>query len=317
MSVKVLLFGDVGIDDTMALIYAYFKEEVELVGVVADYGNVPRKRAVLNVRYLSRLFGISEKKVKIIGGAEKPFSGETPAYSPEIHGKYGLGPIVPPDLPDGVIENFFEIVNIIKQHQEELVVVNIGRLTSLATMFILYRELMRTIKSFYIMGGAFWVPGNITAVAEANFYADPIAAKTVLTHAHNVTIIPMNVTEKAIVTPEMVDYIAYIGKAKIVKPLLDYYYNFYKKRNPHVQGSPVHDALTLMATINEEMFGFRNLPVQIVQDQKGAARGQSIADIRPYLNPENGGGKEHRIAFTLDYPKFYREFMSIMTGEAF
>src|SRR5699024_10094 len=104
---------------------------------------------------------------------------------------------------------------------------------------------------------------------------------------------------------------------KIIKPLLDFYYDYYKKRNPHIQGSPVHDALTLMATIHEDMLGFRKLPVHIVQQQDEVAKGQSIADIRPYVNPENENGKEHRIAFTLNYPKFFKEFMTVMTGEPF
>ncbi len=29
----------------------------------------------------------------------------------------------------------------------------------------------------HLHGGAFFYPGNVTAVAEANFYADPYAAK--------------------------------------------------------------------------------------------------------------------------------------------
>src|SRR5699024_10521937 len=139
------------------------------------------------------------------------------------------------------------------------------RLTSLAIRFILYQRLMSNVKDYYLMGGAFWVPGNVTAVSEASFYADPISASIVLTSAHDVTIIPLNVTVQAIVTPQMVDYINQVGKVKVIKPLLDYYYDFYKKRNPAVQGSPVHDALTLMAIIHEDMFEFTTLPVTIVQ----------------------------------------------------
>ncbi|WP_099159936.1 nucleoside hydrolase [Virgibacillus ndiopensis] len=318
MQKKVLLFGDIGIDDIIALNYGYFKDQVDIIGVVADYGNVPRERAIASVHYLSDIFNVSEEEVSIISGAEVPMTGEIPKFFPEIHGEYGLGPIIPSEVYNGdITENFFEIVKIIEEYQDELVIVNIGRLTSLATMFILYRELMSKVNSFYIMGGAFWVPGNITPVSEANFYADPIAAQIVLRYAHNVTIIPLNVTKYAIVTPEMVNYIDYIGKTKIVKPLLDYYYDFYKKRNPNVQGSPVHDALTLMATIHEDMFTFNNLPVQIVQSMTGDARGQSIADIRPYTNEEKEVEKTFRIALKLDYEKFYSEFMSLMTGEEF
>ncbi|WP_404454162.1 nucleoside hydrolase [Virgibacillus necropolis] len=315
MTQKVLLFGDIGIDDTVALIYAHLNEQIEVVGVVADYGNVPQDKALANVRYIKELFNIPDE-LAIISGAELPMTGEKPKFFPEIHGEYGLGPIIPSTAnQDYEIENFFQIVDIIKKYQEELIIVNIGRLTSLATMFILYQTLMSKVKGFYIMGGAFWVPGNVTAVSEANLYADPIAAKIVLEQAHNVTIIPLNVTLQAIVTPQMVDYIANIGKAKIIKPLLDYYYDFYKSRNPTIQGSPMHDVLTLMAPIHEDMFTYDMLPVHIVQARGGEERGQSIADIRPYINNGNAGEKKHRIAFSLDYRKFYTEFMSVMTGE--
>lgn len=46
------------------------------------------------------------------------------------------------------------------------------------------------------MGGAFWVPGNVTTVAEANFHGDPFAVNIVLTYATNVTIIPLNATQR-------------------------------------------------------------------------------------------------------------------------
>ncbi|MGE6752760.1 nucleoside hydrolase [Rossellomorea sp. NPDC071047] len=311
---KVLLFADIGIDDTIALIYSYLSEEIELVGVVADYGNVPRSRAVASVHYLMKLLNLKDQ-IPIIGGAEVPMTAEQPKFYPEIHGEYGLGPIKP-GLYEGIIENFFEIIRLIEKYGDELIIVNIGRLTSLANMFILYQTLMNKVKKIYIMGGAFWVPGNVTAVSEANFHSDPIAVKIVLTYASNLTIIPLNVTDHAIVTPEMVDYIEYKGRSKLVKPLLDYYYGFYKKRNPLIKGSPVHDAITLMSTVNEDMFTFRNLPVHVVTSNTGIHRGQSIADIRPYIQFEEEA-KKHRIAFSFEYGAFFERFMNVMTGESF
>jgi purine nucleosidase len=311
---KVLLFADIGIDDTIALIYSYLSEEIELVGVVADYGNVPRSRAVTSAHYLMKLLNLRDQ-IPIIGGAEVPMTAEEPKFYPEIHGEYGLGPIKP-SLYEGIIENFFEIIRLIEKYGDELIIVNVGRLTSLANMFILYQTLMNKVKKIYIMGGAFWVPGNVTAVSEANFHSDPIAVKIVLTYASNLTIIPLNVTDHAIVTPEMVDYIEYKGRSKLVKPLLDYYYGYYKERNPLIKGSPVHDALTLMTAVNEDMFTFRNLPVHVVTSSTGIHRGQSIADIRPYIQFEEKT-KMHRIAFSFEYGMFFERFMNVMTGESF
>ncbi|MUK89192.1 nucleoside hydrolase [Ornithinibacillus sp. L9] len=319
MAQKVLIFADVGIDDTIALIYGYMSEAIEIVGIVADYGNIPRDNAIANIEYVRSLFDTEEvANLTVISGAEIPMTSELPEFVTEIHGEYGLGPITPPTAGEDVtFENFYEIIDVIEEYKNELIIVNIGRLTSLATMFLLYPETMENVKGYYIMGGAFWVPGNVTAVSEANFHGDPVAAQIVLTYAENVTIIPLNVTEYAIATPEMVDYIDQVGEIDIVKPLIDYYYNFYKQRNPNTQGSPLHDVITLMAVDREDMFGFRELPVHIVQAKEGTERGQSIADIRPFGSLEEEAEKEikgHRIAFNFDYEKFFEDFMSVMTG---
>lgn len=56
MGQKVLVFGDIGIDDTVALLYGYLNDEIEIVGIVADYGNISRERALANILYVkSRL----------------------------------------------------------------------------------------------------------------------------------------------------------------------------------------------------------------------------------------------------------------------
>ena len=52
MAIKVPVIEDIGIDDTVALIYAYFCDEIDIVGVVAEYGNVSRDDATSNIRYL-------------------------------------------------------------------------------------------------------------------------------------------------------------------------------------------------------------------------------------------------------------------------
>ena len=88
---KVLLFGDIGIDDTVALIYARLNQEIEIVGLVADYGNVSREDAVSNIYYVMKLFDFPQG-IPVILGAEVPLTGEQPTYYPEIHGERGLDP---------------------------------------------------------------------------------------------------------------------------------------------------------------------------------------------------------------------------------
>lgn len=320
---KVLVFGDIGIDDIIALIYAYLNEEIDIVGIVTEYGNISRENAQRTVRYVNeRVLKIDDTEdIVVIAGAEKPMTSETVEFFPEIHGEYGMGPIIPDESVNGfTFENFFTAIDLINEYEDDIFIVNIGRLTSLATLFLLYPETMNKVKHYYIMGGAFWVPGNVTAVSEANFHGDPVAAQIVLTYADNVTIIPLNVTQNAIVTPEMVNYIDQVGVIDIVKPMIDYYYDFYKKRDPSIQGSPIHDILPFMAVTMEDMFTFREYPVHVVQATRGTERGQSIADIRGFGSLEEETEKEikkHRIAFNFDYRRFFRDFMTTMSTQRF
>ena len=311
---RVLYFGDFGIDDTVALTYAHLTEEIEVIGIVADYGNVPKEETVRNVRFL--LKSVGKEHIKVFGGADKPMTAKGAIFYPEVHGQFGLGPIQP-QLGITKFENFFDIIELIEQYKNEIIIVNTGRLTSLATLFLLYEETMKNVHSYYIMGGAFLYPGNVTPIAEANFYGDPIGANIVMKYAQNLTIYPLNVTQTAIVTPEMVNYIHSKGKTKFLKTLLDYYYyQFYQKMVPGIKGSPVHDALTMIGIKRDDIFSYFSSSVLVNTVEEN--RGQSIGDFRVTTNPDTFGNRpKHRIAVSYNYEKFYKEFMTVMTGEQF
>ena len=88
----------------------------------------------------------------------------------DVHGKQGLGPIIPKgNVTNGEMENFFEVIPLIEQYKDEVIIVSLGRLTSLAILFIVCKQLMKQIKSYYIMGGAFLHPGNVTLFLKQTF----------------------------------------------------------------------------------------------------------------------------------------------------
>lgn len=311
---KMLFFSDFGIDDNIAVIYTFFNKEIDLVGVVADYGNVSKQDAIRNAAYLQELTG--RRDVPAFAGAELPLTGEQPEYVPEVHGIEGLGPIIPDIEVDYTLENFHGIQGIIEKNPDEIIIVNVGRLSSLAAAFILYPETMKKVKDFYIMGGAFNEPGNVSPVAEANFHGDPYAANIVLTQAKSpVKIIPLNVTSGAIVTPALINeldaYYQSIGSevGKLVKPMFDYYYNFYKKRNPDLTGAPLHDVLTIWALLNEGQVVYREIPVKIVVN-RGEAFGQSIGDFRNSINKADF--PVHKVAVNFAYTEFIKDFFNTM-----
>jgi purine nucleosidase len=309
---NVLLFGDPGIDDAIGIIYALLHPQINLIGVVTGYGNVDAKQATDNASFLLQLAGRPD--IPVISGATGPLSGEIVMYYPEIHGEEGLGPIRPPENIVTNVQGFSTVEEIIRKYKGELTIVDTGRTTSLAVSFILSgAELHHSVKEIYLMGGAFNYPGNVTAVAEANFHGDPIATDLVLEKGRNITIIPLNVTNRSIVTPQMVDAIAAYQSnpfASLIKPIFDYYREAYKKLIPGLNGAPMHDSVTLFALVNPHLFQYVHRRVRV--DTSQLSRGRTIADFRAKPDAEPPTTID-RIAMNINYEAFVNDFMNIMT----
>ncbi|MCA1056692.1 nucleoside hydrolase [Rossellomorea aquimaris] len=314
---NVLLFCDPGIDDSIAIMYALLHPDINLVGVVSGYGNVDKKQATNNVAYLMDL--ANQKGIPIIGGATRSCTGEAPIYYPEIHGEDGLGPIRPPDTIKGELLNFSEVFKVIERHSD-VFVVDVGRNTSLAVAMILDNEFQKKVKGFYVMGGAFLVPGNVTEAAEANFYGDPIASNFVMSEIDNVYSVPLNVTNKAIVKHEHILAIQDQSSSALISILdevYDYYYEAYKKLVPGIQGAPLHDVVSLSLLMNPGMGQFltRRVSVQSI----GAARGQSLANFRVGSEAPIEGEEDltkANIYLSLDYDAFIKDFIKIMSKQS-
>ncbi|CAG9621997.1 nucleoside hydrolase [Sutcliffiella rhizosphaerae] len=319
MTKKVLLFADFGIDDILAIIYAYYEKSIQIVGVVAEYGNVTKKTAIRNARYLQRNTGRYD--IPLIGGAERSMIGDPAIYYPEVHGPEGFGGYVVNedfDEPEDVFENFHQIYDIIEKYDGNITIVCIGRLTSLATSFILYPETVEKVNGIFVMGGSFNFPGNVTPIAEANIFGDPYAANIVFNHASNLTIFPLNVTQRAILTSEMVNYIDQVSKMQnnhlgmLIKPMMDYYWQFYKSQIPIIDGAPLHDVLTLWGIFNDDHIIYEIKPVKIVTSL-GSGFGQTIGDFRDFV--QLAEYPVHRIAMKFDYDVFIERVVTVLTVE--
>ncbi|MFJ8236143.1 nucleoside hydrolase [Ureibacillus sp. NPDC094379] len=293
--------------------YSILDPDLELVGIVTSYGNVTKEQATATAAYLLKLGGANG--IPIIPGASKPVQEEgPPPIYPEIHGRDGLGPIeIPPNFQYQQITYPFDTIRVlIERYKDELIIVDTGRSTSLAIAFILFPEYMKMVHSFYIMGGALFMPGNASALAEANFHGDPTASNIIVKTAHNLTITPLNVTQHAILTRDMVEAISknkHNAFASLMMPIFDFYYNFYKKREPSLQGAPIHDLLTMMVVKNPTIVDYINYDATVVEDDE-EVKGMFYIDYRP--NSKKGKTK---IAVNLHYEEFIKEFNRVMLRE--
>jgi purine nucleosidase len=309
MAVNVLMLADPGIDDSFAIMYALLNRKINLVGIVSGYGNTPKEVSIKNTAFLLTLGG--REDIPIIAGSAGPLSGKPIQYYPEIHGKEGLGPIKPPDtIKDVMVFDINKIVEIIEQYKGDLVIVSVGRLTELALMFILYgNNALNDVTAVYIMGGAFLVPGNISPEAEANFYVDPLAANSVMKKAHNIYLFPLNITNKAIITPDMITFLGENSPTpfkQLLIPAFEYYFKAYQKNVPGIKGAPFHDVVPIMALTEPDLVKYIQRSVSV--EEFGIAKGKSIADFRPKPNVVAIETVDN-IGMDLDVQKFSVNFM--------
>ncbi len=283
---------------------------------MASYGNVTKEQAIENANYLLEIGNL--EKIPVIRGAEGPLTGDATVYYPEIHGPEGLGPIRPPETVSGKFLPFSSIFKIIKAFENDITIVDIGRNTTLAMTFLLESDLMQKVNEFFLMGGAFLVPGNVTPLAEANVYGDPTATKIVLSSAQNVSLFPLNVTRYAYVTSSMAEIIRQQSKnpfRTLVPKVINYYIKVYEKLVPGIPGAPIHDVISISALVNPELCSFIYKTV-VVDDIIGPGLGVTIADFRPGSSNllENSTNKV-RIAVQFNYQLFYQDFLDVMTGK--
>lgn len=313
MAYNVLLFADPGIDDSFAIMYAILNPKINLVGIVSGYGNTPKEQSVRNTAYLLNLGG--QEDIPIIAGAAGPLSGEWVDYYPEIHGPEGLGPIKVPDTIKNVnVYDIDKVIEIVTQYKGNLIIVAVGRMTDLALMFILYgNDALKGVTAFYIMGGAFLVPGNITAEAEANFYTDPIAANTVMEKADNIYLHPLNITNKPIITPDVINFLAENSPTPfrpILKPAFEYYFKAYQKNVPGIMGAPLHDVVPLMALAEPNTVKY--IARRVTVEAFGNSKGKSIADFRPKPEEEPIESLDY-IGMEIDIKQFVTNFIEIFS----
>lgn len=306
---KLLIFCDPGIDDAMALIYALLHPNIEVLGLVCSYGNVDKITAANNAAHILQLAGRLD--IPILNGAEMPVSGELATYYPEIHGEDGIGPIkVSKGANQLRIHNLGEVFDIINRNKD-LVIADLGRSTTLAACFLLNRKVMSEVKELHIMGGAFMVPGNVTPVAEANFYGDPTSANLLLAHGKKVLLTPLNVTQNAIITNDYAEALKYYSKNKfrdMYIPIIKYYASAYAKLVPGMEGAPFHDLLTVYSAAHQERLQYLAKKVHVVVE--GKTRGKSFADFRHMDSDEES---KHHIALSFDYEHFLQEVFQTLT----
>ena len=276
---KIIIDTDPGQDDAVAILLALASPgEIELLGLTCVAGNVPLDLTSLNARKICELAGFPD--VKIFAGCDRPL-GRDLVTAEHVHGQTGLDG---PDLPDPVmpLQDTHAVDFIIDTLRSEptgtVTLCPIGPLTNIATAFNKAPDVIDRVQDIVLMGGAYFEVGNMTPTAEFNIYVDPQAADIVFRSGVPITVLPLDVTHKALVTQPRNDAFRALGTpVGIAVAQMTEFFERYDREKYGSDGAPLHDPCVTAYLIRPDLFTGRHVNVQ-VETTSELTMGMTVAD---------------------------------------
>ena len=277
----VLLDVDTGVDDTMALLYAALHPAIELVAAGAVWGNVEVETATRNTLHALAISGAAT--VPVARGAAGPITGRPAVYAHHVHGADGQGNAGDPTFAGtpAPLSAAEQIVATAQARPGEIELVATGPLTNLALALALCPELPGLVRGVTIMGGAALAPGNVTPVAEANIWCDPESAHAVFAGAWQLTVVPLDVTMRTLLTEaDRQRLLSAGGIAAYVGRILDFYFDFFADNAFGERLCCMHDVLAVAIAAGTLEPTRAPIVDATIDTGDGIGRGQSIFDLR-------------------------------------
>ncbi|MTD17314.1 nucleoside hydrolase [Nakamurella sp. YIM 132087] len=277
---------------------------VDTVAITTTFGNVDVQQAAQNTLELLALAGRPD--VPVAAGATHPIGREFDGGAPQVHGGNGIGGISLPAAsrplePTAAAET---IVRLAREHQGRLHIVATGPLSNLAAALELDPELPGLVEHVTVMGGAAAAPGNVSPVAEANIWNDPIAAAAVFAAAWPMTMVGLDVTMRHLFTePDREALLAAPGAVpRAIGEMLDVYFAFYEPILGF-RGSALHDPLAMAIATGAVTMALAPTVRVEIDATEGPGRGQTIVDLRgKYSGYPEQSGAHCRVALQMADP---------------
>ena len=271
MPTPILIDCDPGHDDALALLLALASPEVELLGVTTVHGNTALARTTPNALKVLELAGRAD--VPVAAGADRPLHRES-FVAEYVHGKSGLdGPALPAPRGEPVAQHAVDFLA--ERLGRGVVLVPTGPLTNVA--LLLERHPGVRPERIVLMGGSIGL-GNVTPAAEFNVWADPEAAQRVFASGLDVTMVGLDVTHRALLTPERSERLRAAGTVgRVVAELVDFY-GVYHREQYGWPGPPVHDAMAVAHVVDPGLLETVRCNVE-VETESELCRGRTVCDI--------------------------------------
>jgi purine nucleosidase len=309
----VIFDTDPGVDDAMALLFLARAPQVHLRGITTGHGNGDIENTTRNALYLKDRFQI---EAGVYRGAAGPLKGEPFAPPAFIHGENALGDIALPAEPTsriGAQTAHQFIIDSVRQHPHQISIVAVGRLTNLALALREAPDIAAAIKEVVIMGGAFGYhghTGNVTPLAEANVYGDPLAAEEVMGAACPITVVGLDVTQQTVMSGRYLDRLGETAgeEGRFIREISRGYEQFHQTVGL-ADGFYVNDSCAVAYLLDPSLFTTISGPVRVVTE--GFAAGHTICSREGAW----GSRPSQRVCVDIRADAFLELYESVLVGK--
>ncbi|SIQ78307.1 purine nucleosidase [Paracoccus thiocyanatus] len=277
MARKIIIDTDPGQDDAVAILLALASPELEVLGLSVVAGNVGLDHTQRNARMICELAGRPDLPVH--AGCDAPLQRKL-ITAEHVHGKTGLDGVTLPEpamplAPGHAVDFLIETLR--REKPGSVTLVPIGPLTNIATAFRRAPDIVPRVREIVLMGGAYFEVGNITPAAEFNIHVDPEAAKIVFASGAALTVMPLDVTHRALTSRAWVETMRGMGRiGQAVAGWTDFFER-YDREKYGSQGAPLHDPCTIAWLLDPELFSGRLINVEI-ETRGEYTQGMTVAD---------------------------------------
>ena len=261
---SLIIDTDPGQDDAVAILLALASPEIRLLGITTVAGNVPLALTQVNARKICDLAGRTD--MRVFAGLDRPLVRSL-ITAEHVHGRTGLdGPALPdPETPLQEQHAVDYIIDTLRREPAgSVTLAPIGPLSNIAMAMQRAPDIIPRIRQIILMGGAYFEVGNITPAAEFNIYVDPHAAQIVFASGVPVTMMPLDVTHKALTRTDRLAALRAIGNRTgvAVAEMLEFFERFDEAKYGS-DGGPLHDPCTVAWMIAPDIFSGRQCNVEI------------------------------------------------------
>ncbi|MGI6094303.1 MAG: nucleoside hydrolase [Lachnospiraceae bacterium] len=310
--VPVIIDCDPGVDDALAIILALHHPGIELRAVCSVTGNGDLENTTRNAKDILALCG--RRDIPVYRGCDVALDGEQPETVESSFGDDGLGGCAASIASDKEVEQEHAVDFLLKEvseHPGEITLFAIGPCTNIAQVLRKDPSFAQKVKHLIVMGGAKYT-GNMSPVAEYNFWADPLAAKEVFKAGFpKIDVIGLDVTNKIALGADVREIMRIFDTPisrfiyQATQKGVDDNWDFRKR-----PVAPMHDVLTVGYLIDESILEMKDAYIEI--ETEGLAKGQSLIDIGGYWHDKKCNA---RYAASVDSRKFYQLFLKTVFHE--